>query len=102
MKETKPDIGMSAVQAKRVEYGIIGFCLVALIMIFQPFSQFLFAVGAVMVVIGGLVFNLIPQCKAGKPFKAVLRTGLIVIIVFAVVVVLALASAKLYGIYFVG
>ena len=101
MKDTKPDVGMTAIQAKRIEYSIIGFCLLALLLIFQPFIQFLFALGAVMVVIGGLAFNLIPQCKAGTPFKAVLRTGRIVIIVFAVVVVLALASAKLYGIYFV-
>ncbi len=102
MKDTNSDVGMTVVQAKRIEYSIIGFCLVALLLIFQPFSQFLFAFGAVMVVIGGLAFNLVPQCRPGKPFKAVLRTGLIVIVVFAVVVVLALASAKLYGIYFVG
>ena len=102
MKESKLDIGMTAQQAKRLEYSIIGFCLLSLFLIFQPFSQLLFGFGAVMVVIGGLAFNLVPQCKPGTSIRTVLRTGLIVIVVFAVVVVLALASAKLYGIYFTG
>lgn len=102
MKDTKPDIGMTAVQAKRLEYSIIGFCLFALLLIFQPFSQLLFGLGAIMVVIGGLAFNLVPQCQAGIPLRSVLRTGMIVLVVFAVVVVLALASAKLYGIYYAG
>ncbi len=102
MKESKPDIGMTAQFAKRLEYGIIGFCLIALLLIFQPYSQFLFGFGAVMVVIGGLAFNLVPQCRPGKPIKTVLRTGLVVIVVFAVVVALALASAILYGVYIAG
>lgn len=93
---------MTAQQAKRLEFGIIGFCLFALILIFQPFSQLLFGFGAVMVVIGGLLFNLVPQCRQGTSVRAVLHTGFIVMIVFAVVVVLALGSAKLYGIYIAG
>ncbi len=92
---------MSDRQAKGVEYSIIGFCILALLFIFQPFSQVLFGVGAVMVVVGGLAFNLIPQCVAGKPAKAVVKTALIVLATFAVVVLLALGSATLYGIYFV-
>jgi hypothetical protein len=47
-----------------------------------------------------------PDAKLGHDtraeFKSVLRTGLNVIVVFAVIVVLAPTSTKLYGIYFVG
>lgn len=93
--------GMTEQKARTIEYCIIGFCLLALLLIFQPFSQMLFGIGAVMVVVGGLAFNLVPQCVPGRPFRALVKTGLIVLIVFAGVVVLALASAKLYGIYFV-
>ena len=93
--------GMTEQKARTIEYSIIGFCLLALLFIFQPFSQMLFGIGAVMVVIGGLAFNLVPQCVPGRPLKSLVKTGFIVLIVFAVVVVLALASAKLYGIYFV-
>ena len=92
---------MTEKQARRIEYSIIGFCLVSLVFIFQPFSQTLFGMGAIGVVIGGLAFNLVPQCVPGKPLKAVIKTGWIVMIVFAVVVALALASAKLYGVFFV-
>lgn len=93
--------GMTARRARTIEYCIIGFCLIALLLIFQPFSQVMFGIGAVMVVLGGLAFNLVPQCVPGKPLRSVVKTGLVVLVVFAVVVALALASAKLYGIYFV-
>ena len=64
-------------------------------------ASILFGVGAVMVVLGGLLFNLVPQCYPGNSVSAVVKTGVIVAIVFSTVVVLALASANLYGIYFV-
>ena len=92
---------MTPRQAKRIEYSIIGFCLAALVLIFQPFSQVLFGIGAVMVVTGGLLFNLVPQCHSGNSISSVVKVGVIVALVFATVVLLALGSAKLYGIYFV-
>ena len=99
--DTGTPTGMTEHKARTIEYSIIGFCLLALLFIFQPFSQLLFGVGAVMVVMGGLAFNLVPQCVPGRPVRAVVKTGVIVLIVFAVVVVLALVSAKLYGVWFV-
>ena len=90
---------LTAVQARRLEYGIIGLCVVAMAFIFQPFSQTLFSIGCVGVVVGGLVFNLMPVCIAGSSYKKIARTGLVVVIIFAVVVMLALSSAWLYGIY---
>jgi len=91
--------GMSARQARRLEFIIIGASLLALAFIFQPFSQTLFSIGCVGVVIGGLAFNLVPHCVPGNSFRNVTKTGLIVVIIFVVVVILALASAWLYGIY---
>ena len=98
MKSTT-QVGLTAVQARRLEYGIIGACLAALFCIFQPFSQTLFSIGCVGVVVGGLAFNLVPFCKAGTSRKKILRITLIVALIFGVVVLLALASAWLYGVY---
>jgi hypothetical protein len=91
--------GMTRRQAKSVEYSIIGLCLIALVMIFQPFSVTLFSIGAGLVVLGGLAFNLVPFCRPGVPLSMLLRVGLIVLAVLAVAIGLAIGSAKLYAIY---
>lgn len=94
--------GMSAAQAKVIEFAIIALCLVALLFVFQPFSQRLFSIGAALVVVGGLAFNLIPFCRPGIPLRKVLNVALIVIVILCIVTVIAIGSAYLYGIYFVG
>ena len=91
--------GMSAALARRIEFTIIGLCLLALIMVFQPFSITLYGIGAVAVVVGGLAFNLVPLCRPGKPVKALVRAGLIVLTVLLVVVALAFAVTQLYILY---
>jgi hypothetical protein len=91
--------GMTKKQARRLELGIISLCLLALVMIFQPFSKILFSIGAILVVVGGLAFNLVPMCVAGKKFSSVVRTAGIVVLVFIVVLLLSIGSAHLYGIY---
>lgn len=94
--------GMTAHQARRAEYSIIGLCLVALVMIFQPFSAALFSLGAGLVVLGGLAFNLVPFCRPGVPVVSLAKAALTVLAVLAVVVVLAIGSAYLYAIYLTG
>ena len=42
--------GMTAAQAKAVEYTIVGFSVLSLVLVFQPFSLTLFTVGAALVV----------------------------------------------------
>jgi hypothetical protein len=42
-------------------------CIAALVFVFQPFSRTLYGIGAGFVVLGGLVFNLVPLCRAGVP-----------------------------------
>ncbi len=51
MSGTDDRPGLTARQARRVEVCIIGLCIAALAMIFQPFSLTLFGVGAALVVL---------------------------------------------------
>ncbi len=96
-----PASGMSARTAAAIENTIIGICILALALIFQPFSLALYSVGCGLVVFGALAFNLVPLCEKGRPLRSVVTAGLIVIVALLVVVGLAILSAWLYGIYFV-
>lgn len=91
--------GMSAAQAGTIEALIIGLCLLALFAIFQPFSLGLFSAGCILVVVGGLAFNLVPLCQPGRPLRDLGKAALVILIVFVVVLLLALASAWAYGVY---
>ena len=91
--------GMGRARARTLELGIIGICLLGLFFVFQPFSKTLFGVGAVVVVFGGLIFNLVPLCKPDRQIRSVVAGAGIVAVVFLVVVLLALGSAELYGVY---
>ena len=91
--------GMSAATARTIEYAIIALCLISLIMIFQPFSLTLFGVGAGLVVLGGLSFNLIPQCRPGVPLRRLLTVALIVLMILVVVFCLAVGTTYLYAWY---
>ena len=94
-----PGSGMSAATARGIEYAIIGLCIAALVMVFQPFSLALYGVGAGLVVLGGLLFNLIPHCRAGMPLRWLGTVALIVFTLLVVVFLLALGSTYLYALY---
>lgn len=91
--------GMSTRQARAIEFSIIALCVVALLLVFQPFSLGLYGIGAGLVVLGGLSFNLVPACVPGRPLRGVLKTAMIVLIVLLVAIVLAIGSAQLYVLY---
>ena len=91
--------GMSAAQARRIEYAIVGISILALVLIFQPFSLTLYSIGAGLIVFAGLAFNLVPLCVAGRPASSLLKGALIIAVIFIIVAVLALGSAMLYSIY---
>ncbi len=91
--------GMSAAQAGAIRGVILLLCVSSLVMIFQPFSMTLFSIGAALVVFAGLAFNLMPIAQAGRPFKAVVRAGIVVLIVFVVALVIAIISTELYKVY---
>ena len=102
MTEKVQSPGMGRKTAVRIEYGIIGLCLLAIVMIFQPFSKLAFTAGCILVVVGGLAFNLVPLCTPGRPLRSLLTSAAVVMAVFAVVVMVALSSAYLYGVYLTG
>ncbi len=91
--------GMSPATAKLIERCIIGLCVATLLMIFQPFSKLLSAIGLGLIVFDGLIFNLVPLCQPGRPVSSLLKAVVIVAIVFVVVLALAIGSAHLYGLY---
>lgn len=91
---------MNGQQALRLEYGIIGLGIVALIMIFQPFSITLFALGAILVVIAGLMNNLLPMAQPGVKFRSVVTVAMVVVMIFCIVLLVSIAAAHLYGAFF--
>ena len=91
--------GMSAATARGLEYSIIGLGLLALALIFQPFSLLLFGIGCGLVVLAGLANNLLPLCEPGRPLGAVIRVAVIVLAMVVVVALIAIGSAYLYGLY---
>lgn len=97
-EQTKP-AGMGRKMARRLEFAIIGLCFAAMFMIFQPFSKLAFSIGCVLVVVGGLAFNLVPLCQPDRQLKSFIRAGVVVLIVFVVVTLLAIGLAQLYGVY---
>jgi len=86
--------------AYRLEVFIIGLGILALLLIFQPFSIILFAIGAGLVVLAGLVNNLLPLALPGVPLRTVIIVALIVAMIFGVVLLISIASAHLYGVLF--
>jgi hypothetical protein len=92
--------GMSAQSALRLEYFIIGLGIVALLMIFQPFSISLFTIGAIVVVFAGLINNLLPLAQPGVPARTVVTVAMVVAMIFCIVLLLSIVVAYLYGAFF--
>ncbi len=96
--EPKPPIeGMSARQARGIEYGIIALGIIALILIFQPFSVGLFAIGSGLVVLAGLLNNLLPMAQPGVKTSSVLTIAMVVAMIFGIVLLVSIIAAHLYG-----
>ena len=99
MSERTENRGMSAATARTIEYAIIALCVVSLVLIFQPFSLTLSGIGAGLVVLGGLAFNLIPHCRPGVPGRWLVKVALIVLALLVAVFVLAVGTSHLYAWY---
>lgn len=91
--------GMTRQGALRLEYFIIGLGIFALVLIFQPFSVTLFAVGSVLVVIAGLVNNLLPLAQPGVRVKSVVTVTMVVAMIFCIALLVSIAAAHLYGVF---
>ena len=99
MSEQTESQGMTATTARTIEYSIIALCVISLVLIFQPFSLTLYGIGAGLVVLGGLAFNLIPHCRPGVPLRWLFTVALIVLALLVVVFVLAVGTSYLYAWY---
>ena len=91
--------GMSLMTARTVEFSIIALCLLALVFVFQPASPALHTAGMVLVVVGGLAFNLVPLCRPGRPAMSLVRALAVVAAVLVVAIGIAIGTANLYGEY---
>ena len=94
-KPARPN--MSRRTARLIVIAIIALCLLALVFIFQPVYRPLYSAGCVMVVAGGLLFNLIPFANTQNPVRRVVRVTAIVgaILLTAVLVALGFVEALL-------
>ncbi len=95
-KQKPPAGSISRAQAKTIEYAIIALAIVAILMIFQPFSLSLFSWGCGLVVVAGLAFNLVPFCRPGVPARMLVRVVVIVLSILALAAVLGILTANLY------
>lgn len=92
--------GMTRAGALRLEAFIIGLGVLALVLIFQPFSIRLFAVGSGLVVLAGLVNNLLPLAQPGVKARSVVTVALVVAMIFCIVLLVSMTAAHLYGVFF--
>ena len=92
--------GLTPGGARKLEYTIIGLGVLALLMLFQPFTITLFTVGCILVVLAALMNNLLPLAQPGTPRRSVVRAGMIVAMIFCTVVLIAIFAAYLYGLFF--
>jgi hypothetical protein len=92
--------GMTARAALRLELFIIGLGIFALVLIFQPFSLTVFAIGSGLVVLAGLVNNLLPLAQPGVQVRSVVVVALVVAMIFCIVLLVAISAAHLYGVFF--
>jgi hypothetical protein len=92
--------GLTPWAARKLEYTIIGLGVLALLMLFQPFTITLFTVGCILVVLAALMNNLLPLAQPGTPKRSVVKAGMIVAMIFCTVLLIAIFAAYLYGLFF--
>jgi hypothetical protein len=96
----EPQQGMSRQTALRLEYSIIALGVLALVMIFQPFSIGLFTIGSMVVVLAGLINNLLPLAQPGVKVRSVVTVAMVVAMIFCIVLLVSIVVAHLYGVFF--
>jgi hypothetical protein len=92
--------GMSVSTARRIEFTIIGLGILALVLIFQPFSITVFTFGCMLVVLAGLLNNLLPMAQPGVKFSAFITVTMVVAMIFGIVLLVSIVAAYLYGVGF--
>ena len=92
---------MNPSAAYRLEWTLIGLGILALALIFQPFSLTLYGLGCALVVFAGLANNLLPLCQPGVAYRSLVVAALIVALAFCVIMLISISAAHLYGVFFV-
>jgi hypothetical protein len=92
--------GLTPAAARTLEYSIIGLGVLALLMIFQPFSIALFTVGCALIVLAGLVNNLLPLAQPRVHGRSLVTAAMVIAMIFCIVLLVAIAVAYLYGAFF--
>jgi hypothetical protein len=92
--------GLTPAAARTLEYSIIGLGVLALLMIFQPFSISLFTVGCALIVLAGLVNNLLPLAQPRVPKRSLVTAAMVIAMIFCIVLLVAILVAYLYGAFF--
>ncbi len=95
----KTSEGLTKKQAKVVERAIVGFSILSLVCLFQPFSMTLYSIGCIAVVVGGLSFNLVPLCVEGVKASTLIKIAVIIFTILIIVAIVAIGSAELYSWY---
>ena len=95
----KTSVGLTKKQAKIVERIIVGFSILSLVFLFQPFSMTLYSLGCIAVVVGGLSFNLVPLCVEGVRASQLIKIAIIIFTILIIVAIAAIGSAELYSWY---
>jgi hypothetical protein len=92
--------GLTPAAARTLEYSIIGLGVLALLMIFQPFSISLFTAGCALIVLAGLVNNLLPLAQPRVSGRSLVTAAMVIAMIFCIVLLVAIAVAYLYGAFF--
>ena len=95
MKTVLLSRNMSPRTARLVVSSVIAICLLALLFIFQPFVKELYTAGCIMVVIGGLTFNVVPYANTQNSLGRVLRVLAIVLTILVIAVLIAIGFVYL-------
>ncbi len=81
--------------ARLVTWSIIAFCLVSLALVFQPFWLPLYSAGCLMVIVGGLVFNLMPFATTQNSVHRLVRVLAIVLAILVIAVLAAIGFVEI-------
>jgi hypothetical protein len=95
-----PNGKFTAAGAQRFEFIIIGLGIAALLLIFQPFSLTLFTIGAMIVVVAGLLNNLLPMAQPGVSKRSTVTVAMVVAMIFCITLIVSIFVASLYGSFF--
>lgn len=78
---------------------ILAMSIGSLVMVFQPFSITVFALGCMLAFISALVFNLMPALEPGVSVRQVGRVAITILIFFVAIVGFAILATYGYVLY---